>query len=149
MRSEATRRVVLLIGLALPLGCFLSTVSLAQGQNQGGAVPRPQARSRLSNLDVQVNKFAGSLGLSEAQRSEFKRILEWRQQQILRLRSDGSISGGERIDRFRALQDKTVEKIRAILNEEQRKKYNPLAPRNLPPSPQTSVEDWMKATTPH
>ena len=50
---------------------------------------------------------------------------------------------------FRALQDNTVERIRAVLNEEQKKKYDPLAVRRVQPAPdQRSVEDWLKATTP-
>lgn len=79
-----------------------------------------------------------------------KRILEQRQVAILRLRADESISGSERIDRLRLLQDQTVDKIRGVLNDEQKKKYNPLAVRKVPPAAdQKSVEDWLKVTTPH
>jgi len=47
---------------------------------------------------------------------------------------------------MRALQDGTVARIRAILNDEQKTKYNPLAVRQVEKtSPQPSVEDWMKA----
>jgi hypothetical protein len=43
-----------------------------------------------------------------------------------------------------------VEQIRAVLNDEQKKKYDPLAVRRLQPAPeQRSVEDWLEATTPH
>ena len=72
------------------------------------------------------------------------------QQEILRLRRDGSISGSDRIGRLRALHDQTAERIRNVLNDEQKKKYNPLAVRQLPSAAdQKSVEDLMKATTPH
>ena len=78
-----------------------------------------------------------------------KRILEQRQQQTLQIRLDTSITGSVRIERFRALQETTVQQIRAVLNEEQSKKYDPLAPRRLQPAPeQKSVEDWLKVTTP-
>jgi hypothetical protein len=64
-------------------------------------------------------------------------------------RLDPSISGSARIERFRALQETTVERIRAILNEEQRRKYDPLASRRVQAAPpRRSVEDWLNATIP-
>jgi hypothetical protein len=59
-----------------------------------------------------------------------------------------SLSGNERIDRVRALQQITVEQIRGVLNDEQKTKYDPLAVRRLQPAPERhSVEDWLTATT--
>lgn len=79
-----------------------------------------------------------------------KKILVLQQQEILRLRRDGSISGSDRIGRLRALHDQTAERIRNVLNDEQKKKYNPLATKQLAPQPdQKSLEDWLKVTTPH
>ncbi|MBZ5685904.1 MAG: hypothetical protein LAP86_12805 [Acidobacteriia bacterium] len=93
--------------------------------------------------------LARSLELNEAQKVAVKKILEQRQQETLRIRLDSSISGGTRIERFRALQDHTVEQIRAVLNDEQKKKYDPLAVRRVGPAPdQKSVEDWLKVTNP-
>jgi hypothetical protein len=113
---------------------------------------RPVTRSvrHRVTLDDHVKALAKSLDLNEAQQAAIKKILEQLQREILRLRQDSSISGGDRIGRFRALQDQTVERIRSVLNDEQKKKYNPLAVRQVPQaSDQKSVEDWMKATTPH
>jgi hypothetical protein len=112
--------------------------------------PKPIHRTRTrATLDDRVKVLAKSLDLSESQQVTVKKILEQRQQETLRLRTDPSISGGERIDRFRSLQDQTVIRIRAVLNDEQKKKYDPLAVRRLTPAPdQKSVEDWIKATTP-
>jgi Spy/CpxP family protein refolding chaperone len=111
---------------------------------------RPTHRSRTRpTIDDRVKVFAKNLDLSEAQQAAVKKILEQRQQETLRLRRDSSISGSARIAQFRALQDNTVERIRAVLNEEQRKRYDPLAVRRIQPAPdQRSVEDWIKATTP-
>jgi len=84
-----------------------------------------------------------------SQQAAVKKILEQRQQETLRIRQDASISGGTRIERFRALQDQTVLRIRAVLNDEQKKKYDPLAVRRVTPPPdQKSVEDWLKVTNP-
>lgn len=102
-----------------------------------------------SSIDDRVKQFAKSLDLNEAQQAAVKRILEQRQQETLKMRLDPSITGSVRIERFRALQVSTVQQIRAVLNEEQSKKYDPLAPGRLPPAPdQRSVEDWLKVTTP-
>jgi hypothetical protein len=87
--------------------------------------------------------------LSDTQQVAVKRILEQRQAETLRLRQDGSISGEERIGRLRAIQDQTILRIRALLNDDQKKKYDPLAVREIPqPQGQKTVEEWLKETTP-
>ena len=112
------------------------------------ARPTHHARARPS-LDDRVKVLARNLELDEAQQQAVKQILVQRQQETLRLRTDPSLSGEARIARFRALQDTTVERIRAVLNDQQKAKYNPLAVRGLKPEPdQRTVEDWLKLTTP-
>ena len=111
--------------------------------------PAVAQRGHRPTIDDRVKVFARSLELNDAQHVAVKKILEQRQQETLRIRLDSSISGGTRIERFRALQDQTVERIRAVLNEEQKKKYDPLAVRRVAPAPdQKSVEDWLKVTNP-
>lgn len=134
---SCSRRGFLSLALALPM--LLS-----------GAPVVAQRGHRPPSIDDRVKVLAKKLDLNETQQAAVKKILEQRQQETLRLRLDSSIAGSVRIERFRALQDDTVERIRAVLNEEQRKKYDPLAPRRIQPAPeQRSVEDWIKATTPH
>lgn len=144
----------------------LSASPLAAQANESPATPAPAATQpapapqptpahpahsaqRHSVLDDRVKAFAKALDLSEPQQAAVKRILEQRQAETLRLRQDGTLSGEERIHRLRALQDQTVLRIRAVLNDEQKKKYDPLAVRDATPAPnQKSVEDWLKETTP-
>src|SRR5882762_2352672 len=139
----------LLLALELPI-LWPSTPVFAQVA--GAASPETHTLGRYKRLNIiddQVRRLAKTLDLSEAQLSAVKKTLELRQQQALRIRRDPSISGSARISQFRALQDNTVERIRAVLNEEQRKKYDPLAVRRIQPAPERrSVEDWLKATTP-
>jgi hypothetical protein len=138
--------VVALLLLALGLLCTPLSAQAVDARN-----PQPHTpahRSRRSNIDARVNILAKNLDLSDAQQSAVKNILEQRQQETLRLRRDPSISGSVRIERFRALQDSTVERIRALLNDDQKKKYDPLASRQIQSTPERSVEDWLKATTP-
>lgn len=125
---------------------------VAQGS---GAASRTPDTHRVHNraaiiIDERVKVLAKNLDLNEAQQSAVKKILEQRQQATLRIRLDQSLSADARYERFRALQDNTVERIRAVLTEEQKKKYDPLAVRRIQPEPQQhSVEDWLKVTTSH
>jgi hypothetical protein len=125
--------------------------------SQESAAPTPQSTParpahsthRRATLDDRVQAFAKALDLTQPQQVAVKRILQQRQAEILRLRQDGSISGEERIGRLRALQDQTVLRIRAVLNDDQKKKYDPLAVRErTPPENQKTVEEWLKETTP-
>jgi hypothetical protein len=113
------------------------------------SAPAVAQRGHRPTIDERVKVFAKNLGLNEEQQAAVKKILEQRQLETLRIRQDSSISGGARIERFRALQDHTIERIRAVLNDDQKKKYDPLAVRRATPAPdQKSVEDWLKVTTP-
>jgi hypothetical protein len=137
--------------LALLLSVFWWSVpALTQSAGAAGlgsGTSRPRIRG---NIDDRVWRLAKTLQLNQAQQSAVRKILEQRLQQIRWIRRDPSISGGARIERFRALQESTMEQICAVLNEEQKKKYDPFAVRRLPPAPQQrSVEDWLNATTPY
>jgi hypothetical protein len=137
--------------LALPVGYFAPSWALAGDQEMWSVARQHDTHHRYSkpSLDERVSRFAKNLDLNDAQKAAVKNILEQRQQEILRIRLDPSITGTAGIDRFRALQESTVERIRAVLNEEQKKKYNPLAVRSIPQTPQPSVEDWLKVMTPN
>jgi Spy/CpxP family protein refolding chaperone len=114
--------------------------------------PTPPPRSaphryRRITIDDQVKGLTKSLDLTETQQTAVKKILELRQQESLRIWR--GTSGSERVSRFRMLQVRTASRIRSVLNDEQKKKYNPLGQRPPQQPDQKSVEDWMKATTPH
>jgi len=112
------------------------------------ATPAHPTRHR-PTLDDRVKAFATALDLNPAQQAAVKKILEQRQLEMLRILQDPSVDGSDRIGKLRALQDQTIQRIRAVLNDDQKKKYDPLAVRNREPAPdQKSVEDWLKATTP-
>jgi hypothetical protein len=143
-------KILMLMVLGLPAWAPLTGVQ-AEGQTSGSVETKPQIQSpgrwRAITIDDQVKRFAQSMGLSQTQQSEVKQILEFKRVQIRRIRLDGSLSGEERIGRLRALQDSTVTWIRGLLNDEQKKKYDPLAARQAQKNstPQPSVEEWMKA----
>ncbi len=115
-------------------------------------VPQRHTSSRRvrTTPDQRIAVLSKNLNLTEAQRTAVKKILEQRQQATLAIRNSGA-PGDVRIGQFRALQDRTIKEIRAVLTDEQRKKYDPMMVRQVPAAdtPQRSVEDWIKATTPH
>jgi hypothetical protein len=144
--GRAFLRLALVLPILLP-GAPL--VAQAAGAASSARQTQTHRSRRRPTLDDRVKVLAKNLELNEAQQIAVKKILEQRQQEALRIRLDPSISGGARIEQFRALQDNTVLRIRAVLNEEQKKKYDPLAVRRIQPAPQQrSVEDWLKITTP-
>jgi hypothetical protein len=129
---------------------LLAAAGVAQKPDSTGPVQQTHAVRRRARLEDRVKVLAESLHLDDAQQVAVTKILEERQQETLRIRRDASISGSDRMAQFRAIQDRTVVRIRSVLNEEQKKKYDPLAVRRVEPAPeQRSVEDWIKATTPH
>ena len=142
-------RALLLLTLGTPFLVPPTGVCAQAAKVENPEAPKPRPY-KASSIDSRVNVFAKNLDLTEAQKLAVKKILEERQQQSLRIRQNSSISGADRIEQFRNLQYSTVARIRAVLNEEQRKKYEPFATEKLKPTtPERSVEDWLKLTTPH
>lgn len=134
--------------LGVPL---LLPAVLVPAQEPGAPQPvrRTITRYKHPTLDDQVERLARYLDMDEAQQSTLKNILHQRQEEILQMRLTPSGDGTVQIDRVRAIEDKAAERIRATLNEEQRKKHDLLSVRRTAPaSEQRSVEDWLKAIRP-
>jgi len=137
-----------LIARLMPILFFCSAMFAQAADAASAAKPRPQPHRR-PIIEDRVKALAKTLDLNEAQQAAITRILEQRQAETLRIRQDPALSGSARIDHLRALQDQTVIRIRSVLNDEQKKKYDPLAVRRREPAQdQRTVEDWLKVTTP-
>ena len=148
MRSLARRRSGLFVLLTVCLLVLCSSAPLLSQDSR----PAPPAHTgprhdRRVNLDDQVKGLARNLNLDQEQQAAIKKILEKRQQEILRIMH--SSSGPDGIGHLQALQVGTAEQIRSVLNDEQKKKYNALAPHPQQTSPQPDLEDWIRATKPH
>jgi hypothetical protein len=126
------------------LGSVL-VVSSADAQTTTNAPPAPQRSFyRRSTLDERVKRFAKALNLDETQQVGLKKVLEHQQVQTRQIQLDQSLSGTDRISRIRDLQRDTVSQIRALLNEEQKKKYDPLNHTTETNSSDSYVNDWLK-----
>jgi hypothetical protein len=112
---------------------------------------RPQAvRPHGQSLDYRVKLLATELGLDAGQQVQVRKVLEDQRQQMKALWADTGMPAGQRVNATRAISDRTADRIRALLNEEQRKKYiaerKPRAAGDDAGKP--DVEHWMDATRP-
>ena len=141
-------RVVAKLAPLLPL--LLLSASISAQVAEGTRAPQEAIRNhKRPSLDDRGRVLAKYLELDETQQIALHKILGQRQQEVLQMRFTPLPAGSPQVARFRAIQDKTVNRIRAVLNQEQRKKYDLLAIRRLAPPPsKTNVQDWLKAATP-
>ena len=141
----------MLFTIALVFMILLPGLSLSAQNSQAArsSAQRRNSHSKRQTLDDRVERLARYLNLSDGQKSLLKEILIKRQQEILALRHSGLPSEENQMDRFRAIEDKTVERIHAILNDEQRRKYDPLGVRSqVSDAQRQGVDSWMKTIGP-
>jgi hypothetical protein len=135
--------------LALTLAVFLLMPVFVVGQEANPAVqPRQRHQFQRPTLDERVQRLAKALDLNEAQQAGVRRLLERQQKEVARLRTDQT-PGLDPAGRFRAINQNTIDQIRALLNDEQKKKYGLAGPlQRQDTSPGSSVEDWLNLTRP-
>jgi hypothetical protein len=110
--------------------------------------PRQQ-RSRGRTLEGRVAIYTKQLNLDPLQQSQLRELLLRQRAQVLQLWNDSTLSAAQRVHATGAISDATADGVRALLNEEQRRKFNlPRPPRDR--TAQTgapSVEDWINGST--
>lgn len=121
---------------------------------RGEAAPRvaaeaskgtPHHRARRSGLDRRVALLTKALDLDARQQTALRKALLDQRAQVQRIWSDESLPSADRIARTKAVSRQTADRIRALLNPEQRKKYDPPPPDGPAPAVANAhVEDWMQ-----
>lgn len=108
---------------------------------------RARPRRATSALDTRIAAYTRILHLDAQQQGQLRTLLLHERAEMQRVWRNTELPASERVLRTRAIGDATADRIRAMLNPEQLKKYNP--PRVSPkaPSEPISVEDWMNATS--
>jgi periplasmic protein CpxP/Spy len=111
------------------------------------AQPGPAPTHHESALTQRVTLLSAELGLSAQQQDQVRRILEDQREQVMRVWNDSSLAAANRVSATRNISDRTADRIRAILTEEQKAKYHQARkPREAGEnSASPSVEEWMKA----
>jgi hypothetical protein len=100
---------------------------------------RPSAEDRLQGL-------VKGLKLDAAQQAEVRRALEAQRDAIRRLTSAPADPEVPRVAAIHAITDRTTERIRAVLNEEQKKLYSQPLPHDFAAGEgKPGVEEWLNA----
>jgi hypothetical protein len=110
---------VMLIGLVI----ILSTGALAQTPADRTRQMPTGRTSQKSSIDLQVERLNKRLDLTAAQQLSARKILDHERHEFARVWDNPSVEPIARTTKLRALRDDAARQIRAILNEEQKKKY--------------------------
>jgi hypothetical protein len=107
----------------------------------------PSARVRGGGaLEHRVDVLSKALRLDARQRAELLTILGNQREAVAKIWHNPAILPAERTPATRAAEERTADQIRAILSDEQKKRYNPPKPKGAEP-PAPNVADWMQQQT--
>jgi hypothetical protein len=121
----------------------------ADGPRVTGKGPRhPQRFTPEQVIDERVRRLATSLDLDETQQSRLREVLENERREIRKLRTNNPHPEADRVGPMLAILERTREEIRAMLNEEQRKKYPAPLPHGSTAPANADLDHWMKLTQP-
>jgi hypothetical protein len=109
-----------------------------------------QHRHEGATLEDRVRALTLGLELDAAQQAALRKVLLNQREQVMKVWSDPSpVPAAYRIAAVKAITDHTADQIRALLNEEQRKKYNPPRRPSQEAEPRPDVAAWMDAIGGH
>ncbi len=141
-RGAGGERPWLWIALVIAFAGGGAAVSEAQD-----ATPQALAhRASAGTLEHRVDALTKALGLDARQQAELQRIFAGQREAVRKIWRNPALLPAERVPATRAQEDRTADQIRAILNAEQRKKYNPPKPAAAPDTKPSDVSAWMDAT---
>ncbi len=113
------------IVLAVTMLCaFLMFGLTALAQEQQGPPPGAQQRRGMQSPQERADNLAKELTLTDDQKKKVLTALEDQQKQRQALMGDTSLSQEDRMTKMREISTKTNDAIKAVLNDEQKKKYD-------------------------
>jgi Spy/CpxP family protein refolding chaperone len=113
------RTMVLLAGGTLALAGSAQQTAPAQGEEHG-----QRAGHAMPSVDDQMAAMTEQLNLTADQQAKIKPLLQDQHDQMQGLMRDQSMSQDDRRAKARSVHQSTVAKIRDILNDDQKKKYD-------------------------
>jgi hypothetical protein len=131
-----------------PEGSVAAALKEDAPQVKGKAPRHPQRLTPEQVIDERVRRLATSLDLDETQQGRLREVLVNERREIQRLRTDNAHPGADRIGPMLAILEKTREEIRAMLNDEQRKKYPAPLPQNSTAPANADLDYWIRQTQP-
>jgi len=126
MKKNAVRVLIVVFAFAA-----LSLPALAQGAPAGGAMGEGQGKHHgMPTVDERLQHLTKALNLSDDQQAKVKSILEDQQSQMASLKQDTSMSQQDRHAKFEQIHDASKQKIRGVLNDEQKAKFDQMQDRH-------------------
>jgi hypothetical protein len=150
-RSRIRARQLLSCLVAVPLACMCAPAAFAEEPAPHIVAPEQTKppRDERSDLDTRARRLAKMLELTEAQQTQLATVLASQREQIRKLWRDQKVPPEYRVGAMRAINEQTEDRIRALLNDEQKKKYVSSRPRDpARTSQQPNVDYWPNATQP-
>ena len=128
------RMIPLALGALLAISC--TGAALAQDnpppppdQNQAGPPPQGPGRGMRMDPDRMLARLTQELNLTSDQQSQIKPLLVERQQKMQALFQDQSLAPEDRRRQMRTISEGTHDKIKALLNDDQKQKFDAMQQR--------------------
>ena len=151
-RPTLTGRTVLLalmFGLGVADRCDAQAEQPTPSDAPPSAATAPRSRSHRAPhrtpaqvIDANVQRLARGLKLDQEQQAKLREILVDQYAQMIKLRTE-SAPGTDRAGAMRAIVDRTRERIREMLNDEQKKQYARDVPREVTAATRADLEHWL------
>jgi len=141
--------LALAVHAALPARARATSAPAGVGGGPAGSTGRRLPHGRRSSLEARVATLTRALDLDPGQQAAVRRVLLDQRQQVLRI-WEAVPSAADRVAATQQVSARTADRIRAVLTEEQRKKYDP--PAQADPGRTASsvhLEDWLKGEAMH
>lgn len=114
-----------IFGLGVAMAAPQNTATTPQSQDQSTAPQNGRWAGRHeADPNKEVQRMTKKLNLTADQQNQILPILTSRQQQMESIRNDNSLSSQDRRAKFRAVREDSDAKIRAVLNDDQKSKYD-------------------------
>ena len=99
--------------------CAVLVAGTAYAQDSHPVRPRP---ARVDALEQRVQLLTHELALTDTQQEAVRQILRGQREAVRQIWQDPQISPAERAPAVRLMGERTADRIRAVLNDEQKKK---------------------------
>ncbi|HEV3040207.1 MAG TPA: hypothetical protein VHA33_20755 [Candidatus Angelobacter sp.] len=126
---KRTRTLIFLCIALFSLGAFAQQPQQQQPPSGQGTPPATdqagQGEHRQApTVDEQVKRLSDRINLTDDQQAKAKTILEDQHAQAQVLLNDNAMSADDKRQKFMTLRQTTISKIRDILNDDQKKKFD-------------------------
>jgi Spy/CpxP family protein refolding chaperone len=117
-----------LLCLGLGSGAMLAQDAATPSTTQDNAGPQNMHRMRgPMSTEEQLAHMTKELNLTSEQQTQIKPLLDGRREQMMQVHQDQSMSRDDKMAKMKTLDDDTHAKIAAVLNDQQKAKFQQMA----------------------